>query len=347
MLYEHPDFDHHREVHFHEDKQTGLKAIIAIHRAWSAPSTGGCRMRDYVDEAEALRDVLRLSRGMSYKSVLAGLEYGGAKAVILGVPRAEARQAVLRSMASFIDRLGGRFRTGVDVGLSPDDVGFMGQYSPNIVGTGSIAPEDLTAQGVLEAIKAAAAHRFGAVSLAGLTVSVLGLGKVGGRLAELLIGEGAHVSGADIDDSRNAAARAIGVEIVPLTTAHAIPCDVFAPCALGSVLNGASIPELRCGAVVGAANNQFDRAEQAAILAARDILHAPDFIANAGGLIAVAAQLGARGEAWAHDKVSELGATLHSVFQRAEAEKTTPIAAAESIGNDRMRQIEDIPAVAA
>jgi leucine dehydrogenase len=347
MLYEHPDFDHHREVHFHEDKQTGLKAIIAIHRAWSAPSTGGCRMRNYVDETEALRDVLRLSRGMSYKSVLAGLDYGGAKAVILGVPQPEAREAVLRSMTQFIDRLGGRFRTGVDVGLSPDDVAFMSQYSANIVGTGAIAPEDLTAQGVLEAIKAAAAQRFGATSVAGLRVSILGLGKVGGKLAELLIGAGARVSGADIDEARNSAAREIGVEIVPITTAHALDCDVFAPCALGSVLNGASIPELRCGAVAGAANNQFDRPEQAATLAARGILHAPDFIANAGGLIAVAAQMGSHTEAWANDKVGDLGATLKSVFLRAEAEGTTPIAAAEIIGSDRMRRIEDTLAVAA
>jgi leucine dehydrogenase len=340
MIYDHPDFNHH-EIHFHEDKATGLRAIVAIHSAWQRPSVGGCRVRDYANEAEALQDVLRLSRGMTYKSAMAGLDYGGAKAVVVGTPRADVRKDVLRSMADFVNRLGGRFRTGVDVGLNADDIEVMSERSPYIAGTGAIAPDELTAQGVMSVITAAVRFRFGSASLDGLSVSILGLGKVGGRLAELLHRQGVQVSGADLDERRAAAAAALGVRVVSAEEALRQPCDIFAPCALGGILNRRTIPQLACAIVAGAANNQFASNDDAALLSARGILYAPDYVANAGGLIAVAMQLNGEDEEWAREKVKGLGASVSAVFELARADGTNSHAAAERIAGDRIARLNE------
>jgi leucine dehydrogenase len=342
MLYDHPDFDHHA-IHFHQDKTTGLKAIVAIHAAFENPSLGGCRMRDYASEADALKDVLRLSRGMTYKSVMAGLDYGGAKAVILGTPRPEVRDDLLMSMADFVNRLGGRYRTAVDVGLTTRDVTLMSERSAYVLGAGAIVPEEWTAQGVLTAVKAAVRFKLGRDDLRGLSVSILGLGKVGSRLAELLIGEGADVFGADVEELQVIAARSRGVTIVSLEQAARLPCDVFAPCALGGVLNEQTIPELRCAIVAGAANNQLASAQDAERLAARGILYAPDYIVNAGGLISIAMQMGTESEAWARAKIAELGTTLFTVFEAAQANGSNPHFAAEQIANGRIARLSRRP----
>jgi leucine dehydrogenase len=341
MIYDHPDFNH-REIHFHEDKATGLRAIIAIHSAWQRPSVGGCRVRDYLTEAEALQDVLRLSRGMTYKSAMAGLDYGGAKAVIVGTPQPDARKDVLRSMADFVNRLGGRFRTGVDVGLNADDIEIMSERSPYIAGTGAIAADELTAQGVMFAIAAAARFRFDRAGLDGLSVSILGLGKVGGRLAELLHQQGVQVSGADLDPGRAAAAAEIGIRIVSAEEALRQPCDIFAPCALGGILNGQTIPQLACAIVAGAANNQFASNADADLLSARGILYAPDYITNAGGLIAVAMQLDGEDEKWASEKLEALGASVSAVFELARDEGISSHAAAERIAGNRISRLNEL-----
>ncbi|MEY9543130.1 leucine dehydrogenase [Bradyrhizobium diazoefficiens] len=338
MVYDHPEFDH-REIHFHQDKATGLRAIVAIHTAWGTPSIGGCRMRDYSDEADALKDVLRLSRGMTYKSVMAGLQYGGAKAVIIGTPDAKHRNNVLNGMADVVNGLGGRFRTGVDVGLSTADVEMMSSRSSYVVGTGKIAPDELTADGVLVAIKTAVRFRTGLNTLAGISVCILGLGKVGGRLAQLLIDEGAAVFGADLSEKQIADARSRGVEIVSVDQALRQRCDVFAPCALGGVLNQQTIPELNCSVVAGAANNQFASDADADALAKRGILYVPDYIANSGGLIAVAAQLGAETDDWARKKVRDLEHTLLSVFEAARSDRVSPHVTAGKMADERIARL--------
>lgn len=320
MIYNHPEFDHHHELHFHDDPTTGLKAIVAIHRAWDKPSVGGCRMRDYSSDERALTDVLRLSRGMSYKSVMAGLGFGGAKSVIIGTPKPEDRKAVLISMANFLNRLGGRYITGIDVGVSAADIAFISKHTNHTAGTGALPPEELTAQGVYTALKASAKHKFGAGSLSGMTISILGLGKVGFRLAELALANGATVLGADINPATVSAAVTLGVIPVPVDGAHKQPCDIFAPCAI----------------VAGAANNQFAKLDDAADLAKRQILYAPDYIANAGGLITLAMEYNQQDQAWARKKVDALGDTLAMIFQQADTIDGNSSAVAERIGAERI-----------
>lgn len=336
MIYDHPEFDHHHELHFHDDPTTGLKAIVAIHRAWNKPSVGGCRMRNYSSDERALTDVLRLSRGMSYKSVMAGLDFGGAKSVIIGTPKPEDRKAVLISMANFLNRLGARYITGIDVGVSAADIALISKHTNHTAGTGALPPEELTAQGVYTALKASAKHKFGAGNLSGMTISILGLGKVGFRLAELALANGATVLGADINPATVSAAVTLGVIPVPVDGAHKQPCDIFAPCALGGILNPNTIPELSCAIVAGAANNQFAKLDNAADLAKRQILYAPDYIANAGGLITLAMEYNQQDEAWARKKVDALGDTLAMIFQQADTIDGNSSAVAERIGAERI-----------
>ncbi|MEP0521594.1 MAG: Glu/Leu/Phe/Val dehydrogenase dimerization domain-containing protein [Hyphomicrobiales bacterium] len=336
MIYNHPEFDRHHELHFHDDPTTGLKAIIAIHRAWDKPSMGGCRMRNYSNDESALRDVLRLSRGMSYKSVMAGLDFGGAKSVIIGAPKPAARGAVLASMANFLNRLGGRYITGIDVGVSADDVAFMSKHTKYTAGTGALPPEKMTAAGVYTALKASAKHRLRADSLNGLTISILGLGKVGFQLAEMALADGASVLGADINPATLNSAIELGVTPVSVDDAHKMPCDIFAPCALGGILNPMTIPELNCAIVAGAANNQFTNLDDAAELSGRNILYAPDYIANAGGLIVLAMEYNRQNEAWARAKVNALGDTLTMIFEQADAVDGNTGATAERIGAARI-----------
>lgn len=347
MIYNHPDFDHHYELHFHDDPTTGLKAIVAIHRAWDKPSMGGCRMRDYSSDESALADVLRLSRGMSYKSVMAGLDFGGAKSVIIGTPKPEAREAALISMANFLDRLGGRYVTGIDVGVSAADVAFMSKHTSHTAGTGVLPPEEMTAAGVHTALKASAKHKFGTHSLSGLTISILGLGKVGFRLAELTLADGARVLGADINPSTVNAATKLGVTPVSVEEAHTQSCDIFAPCALGGILNPTTIAELNCAVVAGAANNQFADLNDAAALAKRKILYAPDYIANAGGLITLAMECNREDEAWARAKTDALGDTLAMIFQQADAADGNSSAVAERMGAERITGMSDRKQLAA
>ena len=331
----HPDFDDHEEITFIADPASGLQAIVARHRIWNSPSVGGCRMRDYAGEAEALADVLRLSRGMTYKSVMAGLDYGGAKAVILGVPPAEGRAALFRAMGRAVDRFRGGFRTGVDVGLTPEDVVVMKTQTRFVAGAGAMAPAEATALGVRESIKASLARRLGSDHLRSRRVAVQGLGKVGRRLAELLVADGASVVAADVNrDSVAQARRDLGVEIVDPEAIHAQAAEVFSPCALGAVINDASLGEIRATVVAGSANNQLAEPRHGAALAGRGILYAPDYIANAGGLIAVAADLEDKREDWIWQKLRGLGPSLTRVFERAEALGLPTAAAADGLAQE-------------
>lgn len=339
--FEHPDFDDHALVVEHTEPDCGLRMMIALHRMRDAtPSLGGTRMLNYETTESAMRDVLRLSRGMSYKSAMTGLPYGGAKAVVMGVPPTQLRSQVFEAVGRAVEMLGGRFRTGVDVGVSPDDVSNMAHATTFVVGTGPLPPAELTAQGVMVAIRAGARYRLNRSALAGVRVGIQGLGKVGLRLAQLLIAEGAEVWGSDPDAESRSSAAAAGVRISPLKDLHALDLDIFSPCALGGTLSTTTIADLRARVIAGSANNQLQAPEIGERLQQRDVLYVPDFIANAGGLIAAAAQLESRDAAWADRKLDELAATLDQVFQLANAEEISTSAAAERIARTRLDDLD-------
>ena len=344
----HPDFDDHEEISFIADPASGLRAIVARHRIWDSPSVGGCRMRDYAGEAEALADVLRLSRGMTYKSVMAGLDYGGAKAVILGVPPAEGREALFRAMGRAVDRFRGGFRTGVDVGLTPEDVEVMKTRTRFVAGVGAMAPAEATALGVAEAIKASLARRLGSGHLRGRRVALQGLGKVGRRLAELLVADGASVVAADVNGESVARARRdLGIEIVAPEAVHAQAAEVYSPCALGAVINDDTLEFLKAKVIAGSANNQLHEPRHGEILKQRGVLYAPDYVINAGGVIDISHEGRDydKGKAFAH--VAEIHDTLLEIFRRAESEGVPTGEAADRIAEERFSQPEPHSSAAA
>ncbi len=319
-----PAFDEHEQVCFVRDPDSGLKAIIAIHDTTLGPAVGGCRMFPYASEDAALEDVLRLSRGMTFKSALAGLPLGGGKSVIIGDPRRDKSRELFLAMGRFVDSLGGRYVAAEDSGIAVADVRTMGESTAHVSGIGETEhggdPSPNTALGVFMALRAAVRHRLGAEDLAGLRVAVQGLGHVGYHLARRLVEAGAQVFGADVNSDNVArAVRELGVSEVPADEILALEVDVISPCALGAVLNSDSIPRLRAGIVAGAANNQLASHDDGARLMDRGILFCPDFLINAGGIIDVYHQrLGSDAEATrAH--VARIEATLGEVLARADA----------------------------
>lgn len=344
----HPAFDQHAEVAFFHDPESGLRTIIAIHRAWQQPSVGGCRVRDYRSEDEALEDVLRLSRGMTYKSVMAGLDYGGAKAVVVGVPEESRRPAAMRAMARIVHRYGGRFRTGVDLGLRAADINVMQTATPFVFGNTAVPPSNATAQGLLVSIRAAVRHKLARGTLRDVRVALQGLGKVGMRLATLLVREGARVVVSDVDADRIRQARLeLGVEVIESDRIHAADADLFCPCALGAILNDETIEDLQAKVIVGAANNQLAEPRHGERLRQRGILYAPDYVVNAGGLIAVAAELESRPESWIRDKIEDLTRTLDAVFVAADRQALSTSIAADRLAERRIGEIETTRAEAA
>ncbi|MDH3662413.1 MAG: amino acid dehydrogenase [Alphaproteobacteria bacterium] len=337
----HPDFDQHDEIAFFHDPESGLRAIVALHRSWEQPSVGGCRVADYATEDEALSDVLRLSSGMTKKSVMAGLAFGGAKAVIIGVPEESRRAAVMRAMARITHRFGGRFRTGVDLGLRPTDINLMQAETPYVFGNATPPPSHATADGLLVSIKTAVRHKLARPGLRGVRVGVQGLGKVGMRLSTLLVSEGATVVVGDIDGaSAERAADEFGVEVIAPDRIHAAEIDLFCPCARGGILNDRTIAELEASMVVGAANNQLAEPRHGEMLRERGVLYAPDYVVNAGGLIAVAAELNNRPEGWISEKLDGLAGTLDQLFDAAERSNSCTALAADRLAEDRIQAIE-------
>ena len=344
-----PHYDEHYEICFRQDPDTGLKAIIAVHRYWNElPSLGGCRMRDYSTSAEALDDVLKLARAMSYKSIMAGLQYGGAKAVIIGTPTAAKRHALFRAMGAWIDSFQGRFRTGVDVGITPDDVAIMATQTSYMVGTADLSPADITAHGVLRAISATAKASLQTTDLAGVRICVQGLGKVGMKLVQLLSTANAIVIASDINQAAAARAQAqFGAHIVAAEQAHAVDAEIFSPCALGGIINPESIHQIQAKAIVGSANNQLANAAMGEALRQRGILYAPDYIANCGGLLAVAYQLQKTDHDWLWRKVSDIESTLQEIYSLSRRQQVPTAVAADTIASQRMVELEQQPSQAA
>jgi leucine dehydrogenase len=283
-----------------DDEPTGLHAFIAVHSTALGPAVGGCRVWPYRSADEALRDVLRLSKGMTYKSALAETGLGGGKAVIIGDARAVKTPALLRAMGRFVAKLDGRYIAAEDVGTTTDDMTTMKEVTPFVAGLpveggGSGNPAPLTAFGCFRGLIATVEERFGSRDLEGLCVAVQGLGQVGMRLSEMLYAEGATLIVSDVVAERTEEAeRRFGARRVSPGEIFDVTCDVLAPCGLGGILDDETIPRLRCAAVAGAANNQLRDARHADGLLARNILYAPDFVINAGGIIGIALELAGR-----------------------------------------------------
>lgn len=289
--FDHPEFDQHEQVLFCHDPETGLKAIIALHSTVLGPAAGGCRMHAYASDEEALRDVLRLSKGMTYKNAVAGLPLGGGKCVIIADPFSPQKPALLRAFSRHVQALGGRYWTAIDIGVGPEDADIMAENCHYIFCRAShfepgFNPSSFTALGGFVGIRAVAQHLWGSDDLTGRTVAVQGLGATGYDLARRLHGAGARLIVADVrgDVVRDAVAE-FGAEAVRPEAIHAVEADIFAPCAMGAVINDETLPELRVRAVCGLANNQLAEARHGADLKARGIAYVPDYVVNAGGVM--------------------------------------------------------------
>lgn len=336
--------DGHELVVFAADREAGLRAIIAVHSTDLGPSLGGTRMRPYVDEEAALVDVLALSRAMTLKNAAAGLDHGGGKAVILGDPAVDKTPAMLAAYGRAVEALGGRYVTACDVGTTPADMITVHDQTrwatgrPADVG-GAGDSGVLTAHGVEVAMHAAAAHRWGSAELARRHVVVQGLGKVGRRLARSLLDQGATVTVADLDDRAVEAAVDAGARAVDPDRVLAVDADILSLNALGGVLDDTTIPGLRVEVVCGGANNQLaDPGRDARALHDAGILYAPDYIVNAGGVIAVSNELHPDGydDDRARHSTDRIGDTLRAVFAAADDQDTSTEVAARALAMARI-----------
>ncbi|NBA95022.1 Glu/Leu/Phe/Val dehydrogenase [Pseudomonas sp. R5(2019)] len=322
-----------QSLHLAVDPATGLKAVIAIHNESAGPALGGCRYLAYPDDESAMIDAIRLAQGMTYKAALAGLPLGGGKAVIIRNPHVENRAALFEAFGRFVETLHGRYITAIDSGTSTIDMDCIAQATQHVTSTTAQGdPSPHTAMGVFAGIRSTALARLGSSNLEGLRVAVQGLGNVGFALAEQLYAAGVDLLVSDHDEGRvQLAMQQLNAKPVAAEALISTPCDIFAPCGLGSILNGQSVAQLRCAAVAGSANNQLTNLQIADQLEARGILYAPDYVINSGGLIYVA--LKHRGEdlsiITAH--LSRIPLRLTEVYAHAQAEKRSPARVAESL----------------
>lgn len=341
-----PSFDGHELVAFHEHAASGLRAIVAVHNATLGPAVGGCRMYSYSSDAAALNDVLRLSRGMTYKSALAGLPLGGGKSVIIGDPRTLKTRDLLLAFGDFINSLGGRYVTAEDSGTTVADMKIIGERTRHVSGVTSQQrfggdPSPYTAYGVYCGIRAALRFQRNTDNLKGLRVAIQGVGAVGRHLAERLLRQGADVIVADVNQDNLLRAEKLGARIVAPEEILSLRCDVFAPCAMGAIINENTVSTLRADIVAGAANNQLATADQAEQLQQRGILYAPDFVINAGGIIDVYYQQRGGSSEQSETHVERIAETLMEIFARSEAEKKSSHAVAESMAEAIFRAGEN------
>ena len=340
--------DTHEEVLYGQDPSSGLKAIIAIHSTALGPALGGTRFYPYETEKAALRDALRLAKGMSYKSAAAGLDLGGGKAVIIGDPRTIKSERLLRAYGRLIDSLGGRYITAEDVGATTQDMITISSETKWVTGLpdtygGSGDPSPATARGVIGAMRAVATRLWGSDDLADRTVAVQGVGKVGSSLVERLTKAGAKTVVCDVNEKAlERVSSAHGSIIVATDEIFDIECDIFAPCAMGGAINEQTVGRLRCQAVAGSANNQLETEAMADRLVSRGILYAPDFIVNAGGIINIADEMHGYDRRRAAAAVDQIHDNLRRVFDKADESGVTPNVAAIEVAKDRIAGIGSI-----
>lgn len=342
------DFADHEQVVFVSDDKSGLKAIIAVHNSNLGPALGGCRMWPYASEEEAVRDVLRLSRGMTYKSAMANLKLGGGKSVIIGNPRTQKTPELLAAFARALEQLNGRYIAAEDSGTSVADMKYMTQFTrhvagihdkPSDAGTRSGDPSPATAYGTFIGIKAAVKERLGRDSLEGLRVAVQGVGNVGFDLARQLKAAGAQLWVTDIHrEPLLQAGKELGATVVAPEEIFGLDVDVFAPCALGAVLSDATIPQLKASIVAGAANNQLAEPRHGVELMKRGILYAPDYVINAGGIIDVYHERIGFDRAALIKHIEGIEDNLMEIFERARKEERPTGEVADAIAEERFKR---------
>lgn len=335
-------FDGFEQVSYGHDARTGLRTIVAVHSTALGPALGGTRFWPYPDEDAALVDVCRLAKGMTYKHAAAGLDQGGGKAVILGDPRRTRTDELIVAYGRFVHGLSGRYVTAEDVGTTQADMDLIHTVTPHVAGIseslgGSGDPSPATAVGVLWAMRAVATRLWGDASLAGRHVCISGAGKVGSALAEHLHTEGARLTVADVRaDATSAVAERTGAAIAKVEVAHAVPCDIFSPCALGAVLDVHTIGELACAAVVGSANNQLATEEDARRIQQAGVLYAPDYVVNAGGVINIAEERGGYDHTRAQQRIARIYDTVLQVLELADTRDLTTADAADRFAEQRL-----------
>lgn len=348
MIFETISTSGHEEVVFCHNKDAGLKAIIAIHNTVLGPALGGTRMWPYASEQDALNDVLRLSRGMTYKAALAGLAQGGGKSVILGDPRREKTEAKMRAMGRFVNTLNGQYIVAEDSGTNVADIRLMAQETTHVGGLAddkSVAagrsgdPSPATALGVFIGIQACIRWKLNRSDLKGLRVAIQGAGNVGYRLAQYLHQAGARLWVTDLHaPAVERCVKEFGATAVPMDAVFGLDVDVFAPCALGAVLGDRSIQQLKAGIVAGSANNQLAEARHDRALLERGILYAPDYVINAGGVIDIYYEGPGYSEARVKAHLERIGATLTAVFERSKKEKRPTGEIANRMAEDKFKR---------
>jgi leucine dehydrogenase len=337
------------QVTYCRDPGTGLRAIIAIHSTVLGPALGGTRFWPFRTEHEALVDVCRLARGMTYKHSAAGLDQGGGKAVIIGDPASLRSDDLIRAYGRFIDGLAGRYVTAEDVGTTQADMDLIRSETVHVTGVsealgGSGDPSPATAWGVFWAMTAVAERLWGTDSLAGRHVCIAGVGKVGAALAAHLHEAGARLTVSDVAPTalERVGARTGAANVDP-SHAHAVACDIYAPCALGGALSRATIPELRCAAVVGSANNQLATRQDAQRIHGTGVLYAPDYVVNAGGVINIAEEKRGYDRSRAYERIRGIRTTVHRVLDLAENEGITTSEAADRLAERRIEEAGRVP----
>jgi leucine dehydrogenase len=329
----------HEQLAFWSEPELGYRGIIAIHDSSLGPALGGTRFWQYGTDREAVVDALRLARGMTYKAAITGLNLGGGKSVIIGDNRTLDREMVFRAHGRAVESLGGRYITAEDVGTSPEDMEFVRMETEHVVGVlgGSGDPSPVTAYGVYRGIKACAAFAWEDDDLDGRRVAVQGLGNVGYHLCEDLAAEGAHLTVTDIDEGRIArVVEAFGATAVEPDAIYGVEADVFAPCALGAVVNDDTLDRFRFEIICGAANNQLARGRHGKALHERGILYAPDYVTNAGGLINVYGEINGWGSDRSRRKAGDIYNTLLRIFEHAAAEDVPTSKAADAVAEQRI-----------
>jgi leucine dehydrogenase len=320
-------------LHLAQDPRTGLQAIIAVHSTQLGPALGGCRYLAYADTASAVADAASLAKGMSYKAALAGLPFGGGKAVLIRPAHVPSRAALFEAFGGFIETLKGGYITAVDSGTSAADMDCIAQRTQHVTSTTRAGdPSPHTAMGVFAGIRASAMARLGSDDLQGLRIAVQGLGHVGYALAEQLAAAGAELLVSDLDAGRlQLAVEQLGAQPVSSAALASSPCDIFVPCGLGGVLNQQTVAQLHCAVVAGAANNQLASPEIAELLEARGILYAPDYVINSGGLIYVARTHQGASLAQITGHLAQIGQRLTEVYAHAQAENRSPARVADQL----------------
>lgn len=341
-VFEAPEYDQHEEIVFINEPAAGLRAIIAIHSTKLGPALGGCRMWPYEKESDAIRDVLRLSRGMTHKSAILDCSLGGGKSVIIGDPFKEKTPQLLQAMGRWINTLEERYIVGEDIGTNPSDMKEIRSETRCVSclrkedgGYGDPAP--LTALGVFSAMRAGIEHSFGSGSFDGLRVAIQGMGNVGTNLCQLLHDAGATLTVSDVNADRlQHVADEFGAEVVEPDDIYTVDAQVFAPCAMGAILNDTTIPVLKARVIAGAANNQLDATRHGEMLAERDITYMPDYVTNGGGLVSCAAEWYRSAADDVPKRVEQIYDTSLLILERAAADGTTTANAADSIAEERI-----------